>query len=256
MIGAIAGCGVALGLTSIAAATGSPPALPKACEKAVLRQRPVHPKLLRSAPPAGLMSILDVLRRPASSSDVLPKGDIPTGYSAVWIRYVRYLATGPDHTRYFLIPGMFADPLPRVCRSTLSARQRRQEVRLDREERKGSVTVQAIYSHHAGEFAIPITPSEIGRGDVLIVPGASTSTASAYGIVPDGVSSVTVSGRGGRPVSSPVSANFFLMRVPLRFRRAAHGFRTERFTIRWYAADGTVAKTFSYRLNFLSESFP
>ena len=129
-------------------------------------------------------------------------------------------------------------------------------MRLDREERQGSATVAALYSHHAGEFAIPIASSEIERGDVLIVPGVSTSTASAYGIVPDGVSSVTISGRGGRPVSSLVTANFFVMRVPLRLRRGADGFKTERFTVQWRAADGTVSKTFSYRLNFLSETFP
>lgn len=254
-IGVIAACGVGLGLTSIAAATGTPPMLPKACTKAVLDERPVHTKLLRGVPPAGLMSILAVLRRPASASDVLPKGAMPTGYSSLWIRYVRYLATGPDRTRYFLIPGIFTDPVPRACRSTLSARQLRQVVQLNREWGKGTAIVEAVYPKHSGELAVPIALREIQRGDVLIVPGLGTSTAPAYGIVPDGVVSVTISGRGGRPVSSLVTANLFVMRVPLRFKRAADGAKTERFTVQWHAADGTVSKTFSYGLNFFSESF-
>lgn len=253
LIATLATCGLAPSLPSGAIATTATHKLTK-CDKAILRRRPVHPKLLRGAPPAGLTSILGVLRQPATPSDVLPKGGRPTtDYSILWINYVRLLGTN-GNSRYFLIPGVYNDPLPAACRSMLSAKERRQKALYDREQRQGSVSLEPFDPAQGGnEGAIPLTKQAIEHGNVFISPGPGASTTPAFGIVPDGVTTVTVSGQPGRPVSSNVTGNFFLTRVPVSLRGTA-GNQTEVFTVQWHAANGAVLKTFSVKISVLSGS--
>lgn len=194
---ALAACGLVLIAASGAIAAAAPPKLTK-CYEAILHERPVHPKLLGTAPPTGLTSILGVLRQPATPSDVLPKGGRPTtGYSVLWTKYVRLLATSGS-TRYFLIPGIYHNPLPVACWATLSAKERREEAQDNREQRRGSVSLEPFDAGQGGNAgAIPLTQEAIEHGDVFITPGPGSSTAPAYGIVPDRVATVTISGQSG-----------------------------------------------------------
>lgn len=246
---ALAGCGLVLSLASGAGATVKPPKITEACAEALVHQRPVHPKLLPTRPPAGLTSILGVLRRPATSSDVLPEHGVPTGYSVLWITYVRLLATS-THTQYFLIPGVYDDPLPAACRSTLPPKLRREERRYDRAQRHGSVSLEA-FGRTGGEGAVPLTRGAIERGDVFIFPAPGSTTTPAYGLVPDGVAAVAITGRAGRTVTTTVAENFFLLRVPVHPKGTAHH-KTERFTVRWYAATGAAIKKFVVKLDIRS----
>jgi hypothetical protein len=225
------------------------------CDKAILYQRSVHPKLLRTAPPSALTSIPGVLRQAATPSDVLPKGGRPTtDYSVLWIKYVRLLATS-GNTRYFLSPGIYDDPLPAACRATLSAKERREEAQDDREQRQGSVSLEPFDRVQGGnEGAIPLTKQAIEHGNVFIFPASGASATPAYGIVPDGVATVTVSGRSGRPVSSAVADNFFLTRVPVSLQGTAD--KTEVFTVQWHSVSGALIKTLSVKIHVLSSTIP
>jgi hypothetical protein len=245
-------CGLALGLVPGAVATTATLKLNK-CEQAILHARHVHPKLLRTAPPTGLTSILGVLRQPSTPSDILPKGARPTSdYSVLWINYVRLLAT-VGSARYFLIPGIYADPLPAACRAQLSARARREYAQADRDQRHGSASLEVFDRTPGGnESAIPFPKPAIERGVLEIFPAPGASRAPAYGIVPDGVSTVTIAGRTGQVVRAAVSDNFFRAHVPVSLRGNSKTGKTEVFTARWYAADGKLLKTFSIELHSLS----
>jgi hypothetical protein len=226
-----------LSVAAGAAATTIPTSPSAACDNALAHQHTFHPKLLRTAPPPALTSILGVLRRPASRGDVLPRGGTPkTEYRVLWIKYVRLLASGSGPKRYFLIPGIWVDPLPLACRTTLSAQAQRSEARNDREQRSGSVSVEAFTSS-GGEGPIALTKQEIERGTVL--PDISAKSIGLYGIVPDGVAAVTVSEGSGQPASAKVRGNFFRVKLP-----DTASTTTQALTVRWHAASGRVLKTF------------
>jgi hypothetical protein len=78
------------------------------------------------------------------------------------------------------------------------------------------------------------------------------SSARGCGIVPAGVSTVTIAGRTGQAVRAAVSDNFFRARVPVSLRGNSKAGKTEVFTARWYAADGELLKTSSIELHSLS----
>jgi hypothetical protein len=161
------------------------------------------------------------------------------------------LATS-GRTRYFLIPGISVDPLPAACRGMLSAKERREEAQDDHEQRQGSVSLEPFDPAQGGnEGPFPLTRQAIEHGDVVIFPGPGASTTPAYGVVPDGVATVTIAGRAGPPVSSVVTRNFFLARVPVSLRGTAHS-QTEVFTVQWRSASGAPIKTFSVKILALS----
>jgi hypothetical protein len=235
-------------------ATGAP-RKPTACQREILRARPVHPRLLRGAPPARLTSILGVLRRPTAPRDVLPKGALPSsGYSTLWVSYVRLLGS-LGGTRYFLIPGVAVDPLPAACRAALPPRTRRAEAQDDRQQRYGSVTVEPFDPSQGGnEGGVPWTNQRIIHGSMVLFPTSaakSSTTATAYGIVPDGVAGVIVAGRFRHPVSVPVVGNFFVVRVPLHLAGSG-AVRSAAFTVQWRAADGALIKTLSAKIQVRS----
>lgn len=245
--------GVAM-TASPGAVAATSPLITKACANAIAHLKPVRPKLLPSAPPARLTSTLGVLRRPATTGDALPRVAGPLfDYSVVWTRYVRLLAIGQAGTRYYLIPGIWVDLYPPACRKTLPAKLRKQEAQADREQSHGSVSLEAV-SQSGAEGQVPLTSEAINRGDVYIEPARHASTTPAYGVVPDGVASVTVRGRAGAPVSAEVINNFFLMRVPVHLTGPKRD-RAEVFTVDWRAADGATLKTFSAEIPSSPGSF-
>jgi hypothetical protein len=196
--------------------------------------RPV--RLLHTAPPAALTSILEVLRRPALSTDRLPPGGpARIGYSVLWIDYVRLLGAGPEGIRYFLVPGIDTWRHLGSCLRTLPLSTRRRLQTEAREQSIGSVTLEAFNAEEE-LGAIPYTAPAIEAGRALmIVPSSTSSTALVSGIVPDGIASVTITASNSAPVTVAVTGNFFLSQIPTPGQRP--------LLVEWHAASGSILKT-------------
>jgi hypothetical protein len=229
-------------LPQVAAASSA--AQQMTCRRALRRQFSHRPRRLTTVPPATLTSILGVLQRPATPADEIPAealaGIVPYAYSALWLGSVRLLDTVGDK-RYFLIPGVYAPPpFPEVCVKLEPPRVRHLS---EKDPQVGSygpvVTLEPYSAHQTG--GIPFTASEIQAGTAN-EPALerSGSTTPFYGLVPDGVASVTVTAGGAPPTSVPVANNFFLAQIP-----ALHANTPYTITQQWYAADGTLIKTVS-----------
>jgi mono/diheme cytochrome c family protein len=194
-------------------------------------------RLLRTAPPVALTSILEVLRRPANRADRLASSEIVrAGYSVLWIDYVRLLATGPRHTRYFVIPGIEDLRLPSVCVRTLSPRERRRYGARVRARRAGTVTLEALGGGGVDYNSYTARAVEAGKA-LLATTGPSSSTFVVSGLAPDGVASVTITTAKAEAeaATAPVTSNFFFTQTP------AGGLTP--LTIQWHAADGSLVKT-------------
>ncbi|MFI4992086.1 MAG: c-type cytochrome [Solirubrobacterales bacterium] len=192
-----------------------------------------RPRLLLTAPPVALTSILEVLQRPRSSAAELPPGGVPgLGYSVLWVNYVHLLATGPDRTRYFLIPGIRDVQLSAACLHSLSPSERHE---YETQLHTGSVTLEAVKDEERAG-AIPYTAQAIEAGRALLaIPGQSNSTTTISGVVPDGVASVTITAANGATATAPVTNNLFLAELPAS--------ELKPLTVKWYAAGGSLIKT-------------
>jgi hypothetical protein len=237
-------------------AAASSAAQQKTCSRALKRQFSHRPRRLTTTLPATLTSILGVLRSPATPADELPAealaGIVPYAYSALWLGSVRLLDTVGDK-RYFLIPGVYdPPPFPEVCVKLEPPRVRHLSQKGPQLGPYGPVvTLEPYSSHETG--GIPFTASEIQAGTANEPSlGRSGSTTTFYGLVPDGVASVTVTAGGAPPTSVPVANNFFLAQIP-----ALHANTPYTITQQWYAADGTLIKTVSRTtvIHELSTSF-
>jgi hypothetical protein len=216
----------------------------KVCSRALERRFLHSPRHVTTAPPAALTSILGVLRRPATPVDKLPAealaGIVPYAYSALWLGSVRLLDTVGDK-RYFLIPGVYdPPPFPEVC---VKLEQPHVRHLLQKGPQIGPhgpvVTLEPYSSHQTG--GIPFTASEIQAGTANEPAlGRSGSTTTFYGLVPDGVASVTVTAGGASPTTAPVANNFFLTQIP-----APSAGKPYTITQQWYAANGTLITTVS-----------
>jgi len=224
-------CSLAVALDSGLAAAGRKQQAHSLCE---LVSAPVRrPRLLSTAPPAALTSILEVLQHPRSSAAELPPGGAPQlGYSVLWVNYIHLLASGPDGTRYFLIPGIRDVQLSTACLHSLSVSERDEyEIQLH----TGSVTLDVVKGEEKAG-AIPYTAQAIQDGRALLaIPGQSDSTAVVSDVVPDGVASVTITATNGATATAPVTNNLFLAELPAN--------ELEPLTIKWYASDGSLTKT-------------
>jgi mono/diheme cytochrome c family protein len=189
--------------------------------------------MLLTTPPVALTSILEVLQRPRSSAAELPPGGVPQlGYSVLWVNYVHLLATGPDQTRYFLIPGIRDMQLSAACLHSLSPSERHE---YETQLHTGSVTLEAVKDEER-EGAIPYTTQAIEADRALLaIPGASNSTAILSGVVPDGIASVTITATDGATATAPVTNNLFLAELPASELKS--------LTVKWYASGGSLIKT-------------
>jgi hypothetical protein len=223
-------CSLTIALSSGLAAAGRKQQISSVC--GIVSAPVLRPRLLLATPPVALSSILEVLRRPRSSAAELPPGGVPFGYSVLWVNYVHLLATGPDQTRYFLIPGIIDAQLSASCLHSLSPSERYE---YETQLHTGSVTLEAVKDEkEAG--AIPYTAQAIEAGRALLtIPGGSNSTATISGVVPDGVASVTITATDGATATTSVTNNLFLAELPAN--------ELKPLTVEWYAADGSLTKT-------------
>jgi hypothetical protein len=213
------------------------------CSRALKHEFSHHPRRLATAPPSVLTSILGILQMPATPADELPTaalaGIAPFGYSSLWLDSTRLLDAVGDK-RYFVIPGIYdPPPLPDACVKLEPPGLRRRAKGPQLEPRGPVVALEAYSANESG--GIPYTASEVQAGTANnFAFGRPGPTTAFYGLVPDGVASVTVTAGGAPPASVPVANNFFLAQIP-----ALHANTPYTITQQWYATDGTLIKTVS-----------
>jgi len=167
-------------------------------------------------------------------------GISPYAYSALWLGSARLLdATGDK--RYFLIPGVYHQPpLPEACVKLEPPRVRHESAKAPQLGPRGPVvTLEAFSPHDTGGFPFMASTIQAGRAFGIAL-GESGPTIAFYGLVPDGVASVTVTAGGAPPTSVLVANNFFLTQIP-----ALNTGKPYTITQQWYAANGTLIKTVS-----------
>lgn len=230
-------------LVTPAPAAGLSPARER-CLRALERQEKRRPKYLATALPSSLTSLLGVLREAPAQKVALPAEAIREiglyQYTSVWLSDARLLATGADDLSFYLVPGIFApQPEPEVCTKLLPQRERKDAKLVYQKEPHGPVAVLEGYSpDQSGGF--PYTPSMITSGKAH-----QFANESLYGLVPDGVASITATLDSEAPITAQVANNFFLM--PMAQLKAG------KLTLiqQWYAASGalinTVTETFETR---------
>jgi hypothetical protein len=243
----------------------------KASKSSVCQPPSVKPTVSDGSPSPGLLSVLGVLRRPATRSDQPRVPHVsaplyPAGVQGVYVRYVRR-AQVKAGISYYLIPAarLDADPMfVAPCRAKQVAVLRSELRRVPAGERASTLALQARWlalfarAGQQGEgvclmrFAVARaggggggacnTASEAERGDL------TESTGSTYsGVVPDGVATVTVhyparNGVAATTLTSGVVGNVFAIRIPgLTLGGGPPP------TVTWRSATGQVIKTISTR---------
>jgi hypothetical protein len=240
-------------LSYIAAAT-RPVLSSRACQ---LRQ-PNGVSMIQGAPGAALVSVLGVLRQPATSADRLAPAAL-AGTPDVYAGHIRRALTA-DGVSYFVVPARY-DPsasvpsercfslqiaalqraLPklqpdlrnqtRVLQSGLIAQVQRQAARAPHD----TVCLVTVTGRSSGAQC-GITATEIKRG----LP-VSDYQSTFLGLVPNGVASVTLrfsptQTHPARSVTGPVTNNVFAVRVP--WANPAPSMPA----VAWHATSGRVIK--------------
>lgn len=239
---------VVIGASALAQPAGAALTAPqKACVRARHHQFSRRPRHLTTVPPTTLTSILGVLRRPGTPADKLPAealaGIVHITYSALWLGAARLLDT-VGRTRYFVVPGVYAPPpLPEACAKLEPPRVRRRYARALQLAPHGPVvTLEPYSSHETGGIAFTASQIQAGTASEAALGRSGSTTTAFYGLVPDGVASVTVTAKGAPPTTVPAANNFFLTQVS-----APRVNQPDIITEKWYATDGTLIKTVSRR---------
>jgi hypothetical protein len=198
--------------------------------KATCAQQRV-PATNTGSPTASFLSILSVLRRPATPADGLIR-NAPSSKSlqhGAFTGYIR-LARVVSRTAYYVIPKL----LPSCAASK-------------------PIEVVALYMVGAdfGGGLYAFSPTKLKQQGAFVgIGGAAIPHLTVMGLVPDGVASVTLdyAAKGSRPTSRPAVAitsravnNVVVFAAP---RDPSLG-PSDWSKMTWRAADGTTIKTFS-----------
>ena len=195
-------------------------------------------RALQGAPSKSLLSILGVLRRPATAADALPDALVAQGAARnAFIHYMRRTRV-VGATPYYVYPAIVGG-----C----GAKARQGMMDLATNVDLGGGATGGTGGGGAGARQI-----EHGETVETGPPGSSTS-ATVTMIVPDGVASVTLRYPAGRasgysPEISPpftVTTAAINNEVVVRVPRSGGGGAIHQATVIWRAADGHVIKTFN-----------
>jgi hypothetical protein len=232
-------------------------------ESAACRTRiPAHAQLIHARPSPAVLSILGVLRRPATPADHLASGQLDAG-APVYAGYIRRALRAAGTSYYIYVEhdngaGYPSDrcltlevdavnrALPRIPAS-LRAPTQTLEARLVAYERKlkalpGQDTVCFVaQARNGGDSSCGASVLQLENG---VAPSGLLDTLS--GVVPDGVASVTLHfaprrGHPARSYTAPVSANVYAARVPGASGNTVVG-DVSQPTVVWHAADGRTLK--------------
>jgi len=221
------------------------------------------PLLSQRTPSAQLLSILGVLRGPATPVQIDPDSMLPPDGETVYIRYVR-LARTVGRVSFYLVPAGHWLPIrsnPKRCYAqqlkalhealpeipaglragtlTLLVRQIAADRQADRSQATDGICLQAVTPRGASGSCLDSVADLAGWG--TIGAGGTGTSDLLTGVVPDGVKSVTLRFKATKhwralSVTGDVVGNVFVVRAA----RAAYGlFPTK---ILWRDAGGRVVK--------------
>jgi hypothetical protein len=229
----------------------------------------------QGSPSQALLSILGVLRRPAQASDRLPvritynpyrrdpAGSLPP-LKGVYVRYIRRARVRYD-AGYYLIPAADANalhPIPERCYAELHAAVGHELDHVSTNLRAGARKLEPRF---VNQLRSQTTPAEgvclaalndTGNGDGCgggytvadieqghtIASGGPTGVGVVYGIVPDGVTAVTLRYRT-QSFTVTVINNVFILKNPHQ-HLPNYGFPK---TIIWRGTNNTTIKTITDR---------
>jgi len=195
-------------------------------------------KALQGAPSKSLLSILSVLRRPASAADrgsgIVARGVV----QGVFVNYIRR-ARVVSGSSYYIYPAILGG-----CGTGETPHQGINDLATH-------VNLGAGIIGGSGEGGATAAQIEQGQAVGTGPPGSSTS-ATITMIVPDGVASVTLRYSAGRAsgYSKKISPSFTTTTTPVNNQvvvsvpRSAGGGPIRKPTMIWRAASGRVIKTF------------
>jgi hypothetical protein len=195
-------------------------------------------KALQGAPSRSLLSILGVLRRPATAADALPRTLTASGAdSNAFVHYIR--RTRVVHgSPYYIYPAIVGG-----C----GARARQGMMHLDTNINLGAGAIGATFGGGA-------TAADIEQGkDIGAGPPGSSSSSTVTMIVPDGVAKVTLHYPAGRAsgYSPKISPPFTTTTAPVNNEvvvsvpRSPGGGAIHQAKVIWRAANGHIIKTFN-----------
>ncbi len=210
-------------------------------------------RLQQGVPSPQLLSLLGVLRRPATPADRLASLYL-TGPSRTPGAYVHYIrrARVAFGARYFVIPALSSGVTP-ACTAAERIRVRREAIRVPKPLRPTvleSALSVGFQSQYEGVALIALGPNRSGWGFGPITARQLATDPPVqpnpviFGLVPDGVASVQLSLKVQEShrqrmllVSTRPVANVFVIRHP-------RGFNGNRLSkIVWRAANGSILRT-------------
>ncbi|MGN6872951.1 MAG: hypothetical protein ACTHMY_31580 [Solirubrobacteraceae bacterium] len=241
-----------------------------ACVPSAIREQAT---VSQGSPDPSLLRILGVLRRPAEPTDklptrvvglnhtVIPNGSLPR-VKEIYVRYIRR-ARWRFGAGYYIVPAGDVNPLrpvPARCAAEQQDALEHELPRIPAQLRAGTLALEPLYlanwrydrlphpgvcllalnSTGGGDVGCGMTASDIESGHTVST-GGPTGVPVAYGLVPDGVATVTYyfAGRhAGRPITVHAIGNVFI--VPLRRRAPEYGFAAKMV---WRSATGDVIQT-------------
>jgi hypothetical protein len=222
-------------------------------------QGPALPATSDGSPGPELLSLLAVLRRPATAADRLPRS-LQAGADAqgVFVRYIR-LARVSGGVSYYILPAEAVTQrqfVPARCYAAILAAVRAELPRIPAKFRMPTLGLAERFVAH--DRAAAQAPT--GPGVCLLMSGKAGSagtcgataaqltsvgllsmSSTVSGIVPDGVATVTLrypdgGGRHAKTVTARVVGNVFASTAALAFRLPRPG-------MVWRAANGAVLRT-------------
>lgn len=231
----------------------------------------------QGSPSPALLSILGVLRRPATPVDrlprrvvgvnhkVIPNGSLPSAQE-IYVRYIRR-ARWRFGAGYYIVPAGNVNstrPVPARCYAEQAAALRRELPQIPKALRAGTLRLEPRFVAQQRLDARPyagvclLALNNTGGGDVgcdgTIAnlkqhgengSGGPTGVGVVYGIIPDGVATLTLyyPAKGNhahtRAITAKVISNVFIIRNPGQ-RLPNYGFPNK---VVWRSANGTVIKT-------------
>ena len=228
-----------------------------------------QPTVNEGSPSPALLSILGVLRRPARPTDklptrvvgldhrVIPNGSLPPVQN-IYVRYIRR-ARWRFGAGYYIVPAGNVNqtaPFPAACYPAQHTALERLLPQIPSRLRAGVLALEPSFlasmrsSSEPHEGICLLALNSTGGGDVQcgssasdIEQGRTTGTGGptgvpvAYGVIPDGVATVTLD-YGRRTFTVHAIGNVWIL--PLHGRQPQYGFPDK---IVWRSAAGAVIKT-------------
>ena len=210
-------------------------------------------QLTQGAPPAALVDVLGVLRRPRTAADFLPDFGEDSALDRLHLRYVRRAPGEVGADQHYVVTGNFrrlsARP-PRACLRGLNARTRRILIREWRRFAREPTDALCLLEYQGDgmrlrQLCVPDPVDTLQRGLVVGPRRTRGRLTQVAGIVPDGVAAVEARYRNGPPRTARVVDNVWAL---IDLRRAD---RLEPDALVWLDASGAPVRS----LDFADASF-